>query len=152
MLDNILDQLKGQLGPDLMEKFGLDEAKKDQVFSAAKDSIKTNVKNEAAGGGGLEGLLNMFSKGENNDAGNAMQSKIGGDMIAKIAAKAGIDESKAAGIQEMILSQVTKMMGDKKGGSFDISSLLSMVTGGGDSKSGGGNFLSKIFSMFGGKK
>ncbi len=155
MLDNILDQLKGQLGPELMEKFGLDEEKKEKAFSAAKDSIKENVQKESAGSG-LEGLLNMFSQGANDDKGNAMQSKIGGDMISKITSSLGIDESKAGGIQEMILSQVTKMMGEKKGGSFDISSLMAMVTGGNDNgKSGGGGgggFLSKILSMFSGKK
>lgn len=155
MLDGILDQLKGQLGPEMMEKFGLDEDKKEKVFAAAKDSIKDGVQKESAGGG-LDGILNMFSKGDNNDAGNAAQDKLGGDMISNITSKLGIDAGQAGGIKDMILSQVTKMMGDKKGGDFDISSLLSMVTGGNDSNSKGGGgsmgFLSKIMSMFSGKK
>ena len=150
MLDDILEQLKGQMGPELMEKFGLDEDKKEKAFAAAKESIKDNVKKEATGGGGLNGLLNMFSQGDNNDDGNKMQDKIGGDMVTKLASNLGIDAAQAAGIKDMILSNVTKMMGDK-GGNFDLSSLMAMVTGG-DAKSGAGGFLSKIMSMFGGKK
>ncbi len=156
MLDGILDQLKGQLGPELMEKFGLDEDKKEQAFSAAKDTLKNGVQKEASGGG-LDGLLNMFSQGDNDEKGNAMQDKLGGDMVSQLAGKLGIDADKASGIKDMIMSQVTKMTGDK-GGSFDMSSLMAMVTGGDDNgKSGGGasgagGFLSKIMSMFGGKK
>lgn len=151
MLDSILDQLKGQLGPEIMEKFGLNESKKDQVFSVAKDTITNGVKKEATGGG-LDGLLNMFSKGDNNDSGNAMQSKLGGDLISNLTSKLGIDADKAGGIKDMIMSQVTKLMGDK-GGNFDLSSLMAMVTGGGGKAAGGaGGFLSKIMSMFGGKK
>lgn len=150
MLDSILDQLKGQLGPELMEKFGLDESKKDQVFSVAKDTITNGVKKEATGGG-LDGLLNMFSKGDNNDSGNAMQSKLGGDLISNLTSKLGIDADKASGIKDMIMSQVTKLMGDK-GGNFDLNSLMAMVTGGGKAAGGAGGFLSKIMSMFGGKK
>lgn len=151
MLDNILEQLKNQLGPELMEKFGLDEHKKDQVFSAAKDTIKNGVQKESTGGG-LDGLLNMFSQGANNDAGNAMQDKLGGDLVANLSSKLGIDAEKANGIKEMIMSQVTKLMGDK-GGNFDLNSLMAMVTGGnGKSGGGAGGFLNKIMSLFGGKK
>lgn len=154
MLDSILDQLKGQIGPELMEKFGLDEDKKEQVFSEAKNSIKNGVQKESAGGS-IDGLLNMFSKGDNNDAGNAVQDKLGGDMVSQLAGKLGIDADKAAGIKDMIMSNVTKMMGDK-GGNFDLGSLMAMVTGGDENgKSGGGGaggFLSKIMNMFGGKK
>jgi hypothetical protein len=98
----------------------------------------------------MEGILNLFSASANNSAGNSMLDKMGGDLIQKFATSLGVDEKKAAGIKDMILSKVTSLFGDKLGSNFDVSSLLSMVTGGG--KSGGMmGVLGKLSGLFGKK-
>lgn len=149
MLDDILNKVKGELGSDLMSQFGLNKSQADKAFSLTGETIKKTVQKEASGGG-MEGILNLFSASANNAAGNSMLDKMGGDLIQKFATSLGVDEKKAAGIKDMILSKVTSLFGDKLGNNFDISSLLSMVTGGG--KSGGMmGILGKLSGLFGKK-
>lgn len=152
MLDDILNKVKGELGGDLMSKFGLDKGQTDKAFSMTGETIKNTVKKEATGGG-MDGIMNLFSASANNEAGNGMLDKIGGDLIMKFSSTLGVDEKKAAGMKDMILSKVTSLFGDKLGSNFDISSLLSMVTGGGAAgKSGGlGGLLGKLSGLFGKK-
>lgn len=152
MLDDILNKVKGELGGDLMSKFGLDKTQTDKAFSMTGDTIKNTVKKEATGGG-MEGIMNLFSASANNTAGNGMLDKLGGDLIMKFSSSLGVDEKKATGMKDMILSKVTGMFGDKLGSNFDISSLLSMVTGGASAGKAGGlmGILGKLSGLFGKK-
>jgi hypothetical protein len=149
MLDDILEKVKGELGGDLMSKFGLDKGQTDKAISITGDTLKDTIAKESTGGG-MDGIMNLFSASANNEAGNGMLDKIGGDLITKFASSLGVDESKAAGIKDMIMSKVTSLFGDKLGSNFDISSLLSMVSG--DGKSGGASgILGKLTGLFGKK-
>jgi|TARA_R110000737_G_scaffold134970_2_gene166188 hypothetical protein len=151
MLEDILEKVKSELGGDLMSKFGLDKGQTDKAISITGDTLKKTISKESTGGG-MEGIMNLFSASANDESGNSMLDKIGGDLISKFSSSLGIDESKAAGIKDMIMSKVTSLFGDKLGSNFDISSLLSMVTGGGDAKGGGASgILGKLTGFFGKK-
>lgn len=149
MLDDILEKVKGELGEDLMSKFGLDKAQTDKAFNITGDTLKDTISKESTGNG-ISGIMNLFSSSTNDEAGNGMLDKIGGDLITKFSSSLGIDENKASGIKDMIMSKVTSMFGDKLGNNFEISSLLSMVTGGNTAKSkGASGFLRKLIGLFG---
>lgn len=146
MLDSIINSVKGEIGSSLMEKFGLDTNQKDKAFNIAEETIKDKVKKEASGGG-LNGIMNLFSSNDNDAEGNSMLDSLGGDLVAKFSSQLGLDSAVSGGIKDMILDKVTAMIGSKLGSNFDVSSLLSLV---GDSKSGGlGGMLGKLGGLFG---
>ena len=148
MLDSIINSVKGEIGSGLMEKFGLDSSQKDKAFSITEETIKEKVTSEATGGG-LSGIMNLFSSDDNNDEGNSMLESLGGSLSSKFSSQLGLDAGKSNGIKDMILSKVTSMIGGKLGSGFDISSLMSLV-GGGKSE-GLGGMLGKLTGLFGKK-
>ena len=148
MLSEIIDKLKGELGGDLMEKFGLDSNQKDQALDITKDTISETIQNESSGGG-LSGIMNLFSSNDNDDEGNSMLESIGSSLSSKFSSKLGVDSEKSGGIASMIMSKVTSLFGDKLGGNFEIGDLLGMIGGGDDKEGGLGGMLGKIGGMFG---
>lgn len=146
MIDDIINSLKGELGGSLMEKFGLDSSQKDQAMDITKETITEKISG-AATGGGLSGIMNLFSSNDNDDDGNSMLDDITSSLSGKFSSQLGIDSDKSGGITSMIMEKVTSMFGDKLGGNFEIGDLLGMIGGG---KSGGiGGLLGKLGGLFG---
>lgn len=146
MLDDIINNLKGELGGDLMEKFGLDSSQKDQALDITKETLSETIQKETVGGG-LSGIMNLFSSNDNDDDGNSMLENIGSALSSQFSSKLGVDSEKSSGITSMIMEKVTSLFGDKLGSNFEISDLLGMI--GGDNKGGIGGMLGKIGGMFG---
>ena len=147
MIDNIMNMVKDQIGGDLMEKFGLDDNQKDEAINITKDTISDTVSKEAAGGG-LSGIMNLFSSNDNDDEGNSMLDNLTNSLSSNFSSKLGVDSSKSSGIAGMIMEKVTSLFGDKLGSNFEIGDLLGMF--GGDGKDSGlGGMLGKIGGLFG---
>ena len=146
MIDDIINTVKDQIGGDLMEKFGLDAGQKDKALDIAKETISDTVSKEAMGGG-LSGIMNLFSSNDNDNDGNSMLDSIKGALSSQFSDKLGVDTEKSGGITSMIMDKVVGMFGDKLGSSFEIGDLLGMIGGG---KSGGiGGMLGKLGGLFG---
>jgi hypothetical protein len=146
MLDSIINSVKGEIGSSLMEKFGLDSNQTDKAFNITEETIKETVTKESSGGG-LSGIMNLFSSDDNDDKGNSMLDSLGGDLVSKFSSQLGLDSAVSGGIKAMILSKVTSMIGNKLGSGFDASSLLSLI-GGGKSE-GLGGLVGKLGGLFG---
>ena len=146
MIDNIMDMLKDQVGGDLMEKFGLDSTQKDEAINITKDTITEKISG-AATGGGLSGIMNLFSSNDNDDEGNSMLENITSSLSSQFSSKLGVDSEKSGGITSMIMEKVTALFGDKLGGNFEIGDLMGML-GGGKSE-GMGGMLGKLGGLFG---
>ncbi len=145
MIDDIINSLKGELGGSLMEKFGLDSSQKDQAMDITKETITEKISG-AATGGGLSGIMNLFSANDNDAEGNSMLEDITSSLSSQFSSKLGVDSEKSGGITSMIMEKVTAMFGDKLGKNFEIGDLLGMLGG----NSGGiGGMLGKLGGMFG---
>ncbi len=147
MIDDVINNWKGDIGGSLMEKFGLDSNQKDKALDSTKETITEKI-SSAASGDGLSGIMNLFSSNDNDDDGNSMLSEITSSLSGKFSSQLGVDSEKSGGITSMIMEKVTSMFGDKLGGKFEIGDLLGMI-GGGDSKGGIGGILGKIGGLFG---
>lgn len=161
-----MNMVKDQIGGDLMAKFGLDDNQKDEAINITKDTITEKISG-AASGGGLSGIMNLFSSNENDDEGNSMLSDLTSSLSSNFSSKLGVDADKSSGISGMIMEKVTALFGDKLGSSFDIGDLMGMLGGGkaggvadmvggllgGDSKKSGGlgGMLGKLGGLFGKK-
>lgn len=129
-----------------MEKFGLDAGQKDKALDITKETISDTVSKEAMGGG-MSGIMNLFSSNENNSEGSSMLDSIKGALSSQFSEKLGVDSDKSGGITSMIMDKVVALFGDKLGSNFEIGDLLSMLGGG---KSGGiGGMLGKLGGLFG---
>ncbi len=146
MIDDIINTVKDQIGGDLMEKFGLDTGQKDKALDITKETISDTVSKEAMGGG-LSGVLNLFSSNDNDDDGNSMLESIKDALSSQFSDKLGVDKDKSGGITSMIMDKVVALFGDKLGSNFEIGDLLGMLGG---AKSGGiGGMLGKLGGLFG---
>lgn len=146
MIDDIINTVKDQIGGDLMEKFGLDAGQKDKALDITKETISDTVSKEAMGGG-LSGIMNLFSSNDNDDDGNSMLDSIKDALSSQFSDKLGVDTDKSGGITSMIMDKVVGMFGDKLGSNFEIGDLLGMIGGG---KSDGiGGMLGKLGGLFG---
>ena len=146
MIDDIINSLKGELGGSLMEKFGLDAGQKDKAMDITKETLTEKISG-AASGGGLSGIMNLFSSNDNDDEGNSMLDNIKDTLSSKFSSQLGVDSDKSGGITSMIMEKVISMFGDKLGGNFEMGDLLGMIGGGKDGGMGG--MLGKLGGMFG---
>ena len=129
-----------------MEKFGLDAGQKDKAMDITKETLTEKISG-AASGGGLSGIMNLFSSNDNDDEGNSMLDNIKDTLSSKFSSQLGVDSDKSGGITSMIMEKVISMFGDKLGGNFEMGDLLGMIGGGKDGGMGG--MLGKLGGMFG---
>ncbi|MFZ1687356.1 MAG: hypothetical protein WAU70_08040 [Flavobacteriales bacterium] len=143
MFDEILDQLKNQVGPQLMQKAGLNEEQTNGSINAAADSVK-----EVIGGGdgfGLDDALNLFSSAKNSANADNLLSNIGNVFQGKLTNDVGLDAGKAGGVAALVMPILTKLLGDKIGGDAgNLESLFGNLGGGGIADMAKG-FLGKLF-------
>ena len=146
MIDDIMNMVKDQVGGDLMAKFGLDASQKDEAINITKDTISEKISG-AATGGGLSGIMNLFSSNDNDAEGNSMLEDITSSLSSNFSSKLGVDSEKSGGITSIIMEKVTSLFGDKLGGNFEIGDLLGMIGGG--NTGGIGGLLGKVGGLFG---
>ncbi|MEO8066153.1 MAG: hypothetical protein ABI599_00530 [Flavobacteriales bacterium] len=143
MFDQILDQLKNQVGPQLMQKAGLNEQQTNGSISAAADSVK-----EVLGGGdgfGMDDVLNLFSSATNTANADGLLKNIGNTFQGKLTGNVGLDAGKANSVVELVMPMLTKLLSDRIGGSAgNLQSLIGNLEGGGIADMAKG-FLGNLF-------
>lgn len=129
MLDEILENLKSQAGPDLMNKIGLNEQQTHGSINAAADSVK-----QVIGGGdgfGMDDLLNLFSHAQNNSGADGILSNITSVFNNKLTGDVGLNAQQAGGVQSLILPMIMNLLSGKVGGNAgNLQSLIGSFTGG----------------------
>ncbi|MBK6777641.1 MAG: hypothetical protein IPG74_17985 [Flavobacteriales bacterium] len=143
MFDKILDQLKSQVGPQLMQKAGLNEHQTNGSINAAAASVR-----EVVGGGdgfGMDDVLNLFSADKNNINADNLLSNIGNVFQGKLTSEVGLDAGKASSVSALVMPMLTKLLSDKIGGNAgNLQSLLGNLGGGGIADMAKG-FLGNLF-------
>lgn len=146
MLDELLETLKGQVGPELINKIGLNQDQAHGSINAAAASVK-----EVIGGGdgfGLDDVLNLFSSATNGAGANGILSNIGNVLQGKLTGEVGLNASQAGSTSDMILPAITSLLSDKVGGNAgNLQSLIGSFTGnGGGMADMAKGMLGKLFS------
>lgn len=135
MLDNILDNIKGQVVSAVTKETGLTVNQAEQSFPIAKDSISSGIMG-AVSGGNISELMGMFGGGGGSSAGGMMQNMvyqgIASNFISSLTSKLGIPESMAKMVSStalpMIMSKLQGKVTDDNG-KVDQSSLMNMIGG-----------------------
>ncbi|MBX2972990.1 MAG: hypothetical protein KF797_07800 [Flavobacteriales bacterium] len=124
MLDQIINGLKQQAGPQLLSQFGLNEKQVGGSISAAADSVK-----EAMSGSGfnMSDALSLFG-GQKSAAADGLMKNIGGLLQSKLTGQVGLDAGKASGVAGMLLPMLTDLVSKHVGG--DAKNLQSLIGGG----------------------
>ncbi len=146
MLDQLLETLKGQVGPELISKIGLNQDQANGSINAAASSVK-----EVIGGGdgfGMDDVLNLFSSATNSAGANGILSNIGNVLKGKLTGEVGLNASQAGSASDMILPAITSLLSDKVGGNAgNLQSLIGSFTGnGGGMADMAKGMLGKLFS------
>jgi hypothetical protein len=145
MIDQLINELKGKVGGDLLNKVGLDPSKADGALKAAGSSVQ-----EVIGGKGadMSTLLNLFSKDSNTPGANDLLGKLGSTYLGKLTGEVGLDPGKAGSVKDLVMPLLTKLLTDKIGGNKD---LLGSLMGGkaGDLVGGMAGKLGGLGKMFG---
>ena len=136
MLDNIIAELKGKIGGDLLQKAGLPSDKAGAAIEEAGASLENITKNESP-----SSLMEMFTSG--NAAG--LTNKLEQDYVGRLTSKLGLDPSIAGRVKDMVLPALMTLIQSKGG------DMLGSVLGGKGGSLGGdlAGKLGGLGKMFG---
>lgn len=145
MIDQLINELKGKVGGDLVGKLGLDKGQADGALQAAGSSVQ-----EVIGGKGadLDTVLNLFSKDSNTTGANDLMGRLGSTFLGKLTGQVGLDVGKAGSVKDLIMPLLTNMLAEKIGGNKDM--LGSLMGGKANELMGSvGGKLGGLGKMFG---
>ena len=126
MLENIINNIKGQLTGELQSKFNLEPAKASQSVDLAKDNLEDEMKTRASSGdfGGIMDVL-KGNKGaaESPAINNAIQKYVGG-LTAKLGIPTSVANQVAPFVMTFIMSKFSGKVTSEGMGEADIMGSL----------------------------
>ena len=159
MLENLFNLIKENGVESVINNPVIPNEQNDAVLADATHSVADELQGVLAGGG-LQNVLSLFNNGGNNSGASAngllnnpIVSNIISSFTNKLSNNHGIAGDQASGIANSlipgVLSNLINKTNDPGNSSFDISSIISSLTGGGAQTAGGSNFdLSGLVSNF----
>lgn len=151
MLDNLINLVREHAGDAIINNPAIPNERNDEAISATSNSIVDTLKN-AAQGGGLQDIMQLFQGDQSNSGG--LLSNISGGLVQNLMSQFGINQQQAGGIADGLIPNVLQSLvsktNDPNDNSFDIQGILSNIGGGnldiggilnqftGGSNSGGG--------------
>ncbi|WP_299819901.1 hypothetical protein [uncultured Pontibacter sp.] len=147
MLENIINQVKGQLTGELQDKFQLQPDTANRSVDLAKDNLMDEVKNRASSGD-TGGIMNMLKGGQGATEGagtNNMISKYVTDLTSKLGIPENVAKQVAPFAINFIMQKVSGKMASDNLGQSDI---LGSLVGGNIKDTLGKGLGSKLGGMF----
>ena len=150
MLSSILGGLKDQIPSGLLEQVGLDSSKSEEVAEIAGNTAKEVMGNQLLSGG-LDTVMNLFSKKDNTSSANSLQNTMVSSFVANlVSSNLGLDKDKANTIASTVVPLVMSYITNKneETDESDSSSILDMFGGdkGGDALGAAKGLLGGLFS------
>lgn len=155
MLESLFNLIKEQGADSVINNPAIPNEKNDAVIADATHSVASELQGVLAGGG-LQSVLSLFNN--NNTGGssllnNPIVSNIISSFTNKLISNHGIAGDQASGIANNlipgVISNLINKTNDPNNSSFDISSIIGSLTGGGGtSQSAGGFDLGGLLSKF----
>lgn len=112
MLDKLLNDLKSEVGGQIINQTKLPAGNLDKVFSVIGDVTKKEVSKQMMGGG-LSDVMNLFSKQQNNSGANLLQSNITSGVITGLVSKLGITKELSGSIAGIAIPALVNMITKK---------------------------------------
>lgn len=112
MLDKLLNDLKSEVGGQIINQTKLPAGNLDKVFSVIGDVTKKEVTKQMMGGG-LSDVMNLFSKQQNNSGANLLQSNITSGVITGLVSKLGITKELSGSIAGIAIPALVNMITKK---------------------------------------
>lgn len=159
MIENLFNLVKEQGFDSVINNPEVPNEQNEAVLASATDSVAGGLQNALASGG-LQSVLSMFGSGTNSSGGgigslmnNPIVQSIIGNFTSKLTNDHGISSNQASGIAgNLIPSVISSLIGKTKDpgdNSFDMNSIISSLTGGGQQQAGGSGFdFNGILSKF----
>ena len=152
MLDQILNLVKDQAVSAITNNSQVPEEKKDAAVETTTYAIADGLKSQLTSGN-LSNILSMFGSGAGS-SNNALSASLQNSVVSALAEKVGLNKTVATTIAATVVPALISLVSKKHndpGDSFDLGSILSSFTGGGDGKKSGG-LMDMIGGLFGGGK
>ena len=147
MLENLIQLVRENAGEAIINNPAVPNENNDSAIEATAGSIFDSLKNQFAGGGGMEMITNLF---QGNDAAstNPVAGGISSDVISGLVKKLGLPESAATGIVSQLLPKVLDSLksktNDPNDNSFDLQGIIGSLAGG-----QAGGLFNKVKGLFG---
>ncbi len=149
MFDNLLDLIKQNAGSSIINNPAIPNEHNDAAVSLAGSSIMDGLKNMLANGNAQD-VIGLFNHQGGDIANTPAAQQISGGFVQNLMKKFGLGEGAASGIAAslipMVLQKLVHKTNDANDNSFDITSILGSLTGGG--QSGGGFDIKNILNQF----
>jgi hypothetical protein len=156
MLENLFNLIKEHSTDAVINNPAIPNEKNDAVIADATHSVADGLQGVLAGGG-LQSVLSLFSN-NNNSGGNGLLSNpivsnIINSFTNKLTSNHGIAPDQAGGIASSlipsVLSSLVNRTNDPNNSSFNIGSIISSLTGGGNAQAGAGGLdIGSLVSKF----
>ncbi|MBX9784379.1 MAG: hypothetical protein K2X48_13900 [Chitinophagaceae bacterium] len=162
MLEQLFNLVKEQASEPVINNPVIPNEHNDAVVADATDTVFSGIQNAAAGGG-LQNILQLFKGGGQGNSGGIaglLSNPIVGSLISqfagKLTGKYNVNSGQASGIAQQlipsVLSNLVQRTNDPGNSSFDLNGILGSLAGGGGTNGGGldiGSLVSKVTSMGG---
>ena len=153
MLDNLLNDLVKQHAENaVVNNPSIPNEKNESTIGSITDGILSGLKQQAVGGG-LSNIIGMLTKSGQVD--ETTSQNVQNSVIDSLIGKLGIAKSAASNIAAQIvpatLGALSKNTADKNNKSFDLSNILSSLTGGKTDGMDIAGFVDKQFGNADGK-
>ena len=139
MIENLINNLKGQLTGELQSKFNLEPDKANQSVDLAKDNVVNELK-QRTGSGDMGGLLDVL-KGTKAPADSSATNNIIHKYVGDLTTKLGIPQNIANQVAPFAINFIMQKIGGQAGaGNLKESDLLGGLMGSGLKDKLGGLF------------
>ena len=110
MLEQLINSLKSEVGGQLANQSNLQSGHMDQIFSIISNVARSEVAGQILKGN-LSDVMSLFSKNQNSDGANQLQSDISSGVISNLTSKMGLSPETAGNIAStalpMLLEKIT---------------------------------------------
>ncbi len=144
MLDNLLDLIKQNAGSSIINNPAIPNEQNEAAVSLASSSIMDGLKNMIASGN-VQDVASLFNHQGGDIANTPAAQQISGGFVQDLMKKFGLGEGAASGIAAslipMVLQKLVHKTNDANDNSFDITSIIGSLAGGGGQQTAGGGGL-----------
>ena len=130
MIDNLLNELKGALGPEVKQQTGLDQDKADRALELAGQSAKEVAESEASSGN-VQGLMQLLGNKGGDTHANPLVSKIGANYVGKLVSQLGLSPEVAKQVESTVIPMVVRFASQRFQEGGGTGALGSLLGGGG---------------------
>lgn len=147
MLENLLNLVKQQAGPSIINNPAIPNEKNDEAVAVAGQSITGGLQ-QLLSQGGIKDVLSMFSGNQEINSTNPAVQQVSGNVVQNLMDKLGLDQqqagSVAGGLVPDVLKKLVSKTNDPGDNSFDIQGIFNSLSGGGTSSMNVQGLLNKF--------